>query len=200
MPIRFSRTELKDLTKAWVVVSIAFGIVLSYGQFGWLFFLNTLLAAITVGTGFLLHELGHKVVAQRYGCFAEFRADTFMLFLAIITALFGFIFAAPGAVLIAGHVSKSRTGKIAIAGPLVNITLAIVSLLLSFFVTDGFFGKVVLYGLMINSWLAVFNLLPFWILDGKKVFVWSKWRYFITLGIAVLLFLSRYILSFPATV
>ena len=30
---------------------------------------------IAVGPAFLLHEIGHKIVAKRHGCWAEFRAD-----------------------------------------------------------------------------------------------------------------------------
>ena len=28
-----------------------------------------------VGPAFLLHEIGHKIVAKYYGCWAEFRSD-----------------------------------------------------------------------------------------------------------------------------
>ena len=37
------------------------------------------MAGVTVGSGFLIHELCHKVVAQRYRCWAEFRSDDKML-------------------------------------------------------------------------------------------------------------------------
>ena len=48
------------------------------------------------------------------------------LILAIVTAAFGFVFAAPGAVYIQGeYISKEENGKISIAGPLINIGLAI---------------------------------------------------------------------------
>ena len=60
--MKFSKVEVRDLMKAWIAISIAFGIVLRSGTF-----LNSfLLAGITVGVGFLLHELAHKVVAQHY--------------------------------------------------------------------------------------------------------------------------------------
>ncbi len=51
-----------------------------------------------VGVAFLLHEIAHKVVAIEHGQIAEFRADYQMLFLALMGALVGFLFAAPGAV------------------------------------------------------------------------------------------------------
>tara|TARA_Y100000310_G_scaffold345695_1_gene468423 strand:- start:7799 stop:8395 length:597 start_codon:yes stop_codon:yes gene_type:complete len=185
MEIKFSKIEIRDLAKAWIVISIAFAIVLSRAAFGLDFFLNFILAAITVGTGFLFHELGHKVVAQRYGCFAEFRADNQMLFLAVIISFLGVIFAAPGAVMIAGRVSKKRNGLISIAGPVVNIVFAISFMIGTFFVTEGFVAKIFAFGFLINAWLALFNLIPFWILDGKKVWNWSKVAWSVATLVAV---------------
>ena len=192
MRITFSKIELRDLSRAWLCISIAFAIALSGGLFyvrpDFSFLQSILLASVTVGVGFLLHELGHKVVAQRYGCFAEFRADTFMLFLAILVSFLGFVFAAPGAVMIAGRVSKERNGKISLAGPLVNIILALIFMTLALvFPSEGFLGNVYSFGFFINTWLAIFNLIPLWILDGKKVLEWNKWIYGITLGFAILL-------------
>ena len=192
--IRFSKVELRDLFKAWVIISIAVGIVLTGGVLGLKLFTNVLLAALTVGIGFLFHEMGHKIVAQKYGCFAEFRADNYMLLLAIITSFFGIVFAAPGAVWISGHVGKNRNGKIALAGPATNIGLAVILVVLSFFFDGGYIGKIISLGLLINVWLALFNLLPFWILDGKKILSWDKTVYLITLGLAIALFVLRYFL------
>ena len=124
--IKFSKIELRDLAKAWLIISIAFAIVLSGGRLGAFFIANVILSALTVGVGFLLHELGHKFLAQKYGCFAEFRANNFMLLIAIITSFFGIVFSAPGAVMIAGHVGKDRNGKISLAGPGTNFILAII--------------------------------------------------------------------------
>ena len=188
MPIKFSKKEIKDLVKAWFFVSLAFAIVISGGDLGISLITNILLAAFTLGIGFLLHELGHKVVAQRYGCFAEFRADNFMLFLAILTSFLGIIFAAPGAVMIAGRVTKEKFGKISIAGPLVNILLTIIFLIGALIFTSGFLGTLFAFGAIINSWLAIFNLIPLWIFDGKKVLAWSKSVYIISMTIAIILF------------
>jgi len=192
--IKFSKIELRDLAKAWLIISIAFAIVLSRGQLGAFLLTNAVLSAITVGTAFLLHELGHKFVAQRYGCFAEFRADNFMLFLAIITSFFGIVFAAPGAVMIAGRVSKERNGKISVAGPAVNLVLAVIFLVLALFITQGFWARVMSFGVLVNVWIGLFNLLPVWILDGKKILSWNKLVYGIMVAIGVGLFILRYYL------
>ncbi len=198
MHIKFSKVEIRDLSKAWVAISIAFAIALAGGIIyitpDFSFLQNIIFAAVTVGVGFLLHELGHKVVAQRYGCFAEFRADNTMLLVSIVTSFFGFIFAAPGAVMIAGRVSIERNGKISIAGPLVNIILALLFMTLGLVINDGFLGGLFAFGFFINTWLAIFNLIPIWILDGKKVLAWNKWVYGITVAFAVaLLILGQYL-------
>ncbi len=167
--------ELRDLVVSTLLLALAFGIAFSDG-FPAIFKLDELinmflLALVGVGTGFVLHELGHRFVARRFGCFAEYKMWTPGLILAIVCSLFGFVFAAPGAVMIhpgadlwgRPSLTKQRLGLIAIAGPAMNICLAIVFMLLNFPL-----------GTIINTWLALFNLLPFGPLDGAKVFSWDK--------------------------
>ncbi len=192
--IKFSKIELRDLAKAWLIISIAFAIVLSGGVLGTFFIANVILSAVTVGVGFLLHEMGHKIVAQRYGCFAEFRADNFMLLVAVLTSFLGIVFAAPGAVMIAGHVGKERNGKISLAGPATNLVLAILFIGLAFIFTEGFIARIISFGVLVNVWLGLFNLIPVWLLDGKKILKWNKLVYFITLAIGIFLFVIRYYL------
>jgi len=178
--IKFSETELIDLLWAWAAISFAFAVVLGggIGGVGNGFPERLILAAVTVGVAFLLHELGHKFVAQKYGYWAEFRRFDFGLILAIILSFFGTVFAAPGAVMIDGLITNEQNGKIAVAGPLVNIVLAGLFLLLGLFL--GSFNlfapllqNIVGYGIGINAWLALFNMLPIPPLDGSKVIRWS---------------------------
>ena len=174
--MKFSKTEIIDLTKAWIAISIAFGIVLNEDNFLFSF----LLAGITVGVGFLLHELGHKLVAQRFGYWAEFQSFDHMLVLAIAMSFFGFVFAAPGAVMFHGSkYRKDEVGKIGVAGPVVNLVLALVFLFI-----PGALGE---YGFMINSWLALFNMIPVSMFDGAKIWQWNKIIYFVVTGIAFIL-------------
>lgn len=179
--LSWSAIELRDLVKAWLVISLAFAIVLVGFSFSFKFLMGVLLAGFTVGTAFLLHELGHKVVAQRYGCFAEFRSFDQMLLLCLAMSFFGFVFAAPGAVMIAGNVSRERNGRISAAGPLVNIILAFL-FLLAFFVMPSLVFK---YGMLINAWLAIFNLLPVWMFDGAKVWRWSKAVFCVMMAVSI---------------
>lgn len=183
-----SEIEIRDLIKAWIAISIAFGIIISRA-FPITFYKAFVISSITVGIGFLFHELGHKLVAQKYGCFAEFRANVPMLILAIFVALiFGFVFAAPGAVMISGPVGKRRNGKISLAGPAVNLALALFFLALLLGNFSGMIQILAVIGFFVNSLLAMFNMLPFGMFDGKKVLRWNKAVYYTMFAITIVLF------------
>lgn len=195
--ISTSETELKDIIKAWAAISAAFAIILSGSIFSPGFYSKFILASLTVGIGFLLHEMGHKMVAQRYGCFAEFRSFDNMLLLAIAMSFFGFIFAAPGAVMISGRVNERRNGKISAAGPVVNIVLALVFLALLVNPLSNSFKELAYYGLLINSWLALFNMIPFWLFDGYKILKWSRMAYGGIVAAALALMLLQKFIHLP---
>lgn len=203
--MRFSTRELFDISAAWVALGVAFTlfIITTYpdanvrlfpepvgisGPFVTRLFL---LSMLTVGVGFLLHELAHKVTAVQFGQLAEFRADYTMLAVAIMASLAGFLFAAPGAVVHSGRISRREHGLIAVAGPLTNVVLAGAFFPLVSF--GGFLGDVGQLGVTVNAILAGFNMLPFGPLDGKKVLSWSKIAFLLTFalcgGLAVLAFL-----------
>ena len=191
--VNTSEKEIKDLLKAWLAISFAFAMVLRQG-IELSFYQVFIVSAVTVGTGFLLHELGHKFVAQRYGCFAEFRSFDQMLFLAVIMSFFGFVFAAPGAVMIAGRVDIRKNGIISAAGPVVNLVLALFFLSLLFMFPDGLLKILAFYGFFINSWLALFNMVPVWNFDGAKVLKWDKKVYGTIVAISLLfLFMQNFI-------
>lgn len=176
MKFTFSDEEIAQLIKGWAAISLAFSLasfVNGAGSLSFLFIFFT--SAVTVGIAFIVHELAHKFVAQHYGCWAEFRSFDMGLLLAVIMSLSGFIFAAPGAVVFSGVVSTSERGKIAAAGPITNIVLALLGLLLlSFFSFQGELLYVLQRLVGINAWLTVFNLIPLWNLDGLKVFAWNR--------------------------
>jgi Zn-dependent protease len=86
-------------------------------------------------------------------------------------------------------------GKISIAGPIVNIVLALVFLLIAVAVYPSAFTSgnslLVFYiaaiGYSVNSFLAVFNLLPIGNLDGSKVLTWNFGIWIVTIAIAGIL-------------
>src|SRR5437016_12832702 len=90
-------------------------------------------ALLAVGTGVGLHEIMHKVVAQRYGLWAEFRYNPRgLLFAFVLAAAIGFLYGAPGATWISGNVTREQNGRISAGGPLTNLAIATVLILVSF--------------------------------------------------------------------
>jgi len=186
--LSFSQRELRDLLVAWLALGLAFTFFLErqfrrivFGQFGGLsgaeIASTFAVSLLTVGVGFLLHELAHKVVAVRFGQIAAFKADYRMLGFAVLGGLVGFLFAAPGAVVHRGRLTAKQHGLIAVAGPVTNLALAVV-FLVPFFLTasmgiGGFLRELTEMGLQINLLLAGFNMLPFGPLDGRTVREWS---------------------------
>ena len=188
MNITFSDEEIKDLLVAWAALGVAFALFLErdirmalLGQLGGLTVggvVSTLVVSLlTVGVGFLLHELAHKVVAVRFGQIAAFKADYRMLGFAIVGGLAGFLFAAPGAVVHRGRITEREGGLIALAGPVTNLALAAVFLVPLVVALlgglRGFVWEVARMGVQINLLLAGFNMIPFGPLDGRKVREWS---------------------------
>jgi len=180
----FSTTEIKHLSFALIMITIT--LMLFNKQFsnnnniGIINFI--IINLFTIGLGFILHELGHKFVAQYFGFISEFRADFVMLTVILILALVSpILFLAPGAVLILGRPTKKENGIISVAGPIVNLTLAIIFLLISIIFKpniNSLIGYICWLGIWVNSFLGIFNMLPFWVLDGKKVLTWNKSIYF----------------------
>jgi Zn-dependent protease len=176
-----SPTELRHLAIAYAVLTLDLSLVLSGGAAllasGAYFAVAevVLVAAAAALTGFIAHEMAHKVSAQRRGFWAEFRMSPTWLLFSIVTALFGFLFAAPGATVIGGMAGNEAWGRTALAGPLTNVVFAVVFYpvaVLSLYVAPG--AAVWLFFLaFINGWFAAFNLIPFGPLDGRKVLSWS---------------------------
>ena len=187
--ITTSRRELVDLIKAWLAISLAFGILLGGFSFNLVTFF--MISSLTVGLGFIAHEMAHKVLAQKYGCKAEFRSWDKMLILAVIMSFFGFIIVAPGAVMISGPVGRRRNGKISAAGAIANLIVATGFLSLALIPVTGTLLLIAKYGFMINTWLALFNMIPFAMFDGKKVLRWSKPVYFTMVVVAVVFLLLQ---------
>ena len=191
---RITRREEADLFVAWMAIAISFTIIkmAPYGITGpvsridpvvMLLYLG--ISLITVGVGFILHEMAHKFTAIRYGYWAEFRKDNTMLLIAVVmSALIGFVFAAPGATVIYSPdgriMSRKENGIISASGPAVNLLLCALFAVLVFAaggisgIQNGSLIAIVgLAGIQINAMLAGFNLIPISILDGRKVFAWN---------------------------
>ena len=202
----FSEEEKKHLLYATAAFTLALGFMSAGGLGGlsqngtssWLLqiLISMPIMLIAVGPAFVLHEIGHKIIAKKNGCWAEFRADPKGLQIGVLIALFlGVLFMAPGAVMVAGLVTRRQNGHIAIAGPLVNLGLFIIGIPLGAllfmltnaqdyssmaYLVDGTFVwqsmiyDIVLYWIGANIILGLFNMLPFGPLDGVKVKDWNN--------------------------
>ena len=192
---RITRREESDLFIAWIAISISFAIIkiAPYGITGPVRSIDPVaaliafgIALLTVGIGFILHEMAHKFTAIKFGYWAEFRKDNIMLLFAVLlAALVGFVFAAPGATVIYSNsgsgqgLTKRENGIISASGPVVNLLLCIpfAALVLIGVPLMGAFGilltQIGIFGIQINAMIAAFNMIPISILDGRKVMVWN---------------------------
>lgn len=205
---KFSRKEIEHLIISGVALAFAFSLILFRRQifktesimdlfthYQPIFLVYSLIA---VGMAFILHELGHKFTAQKFGMWSEFRIWSSGITLAVAMAIFtkgSFVFAAPGATMISpmhktkfGYsvtmIDKAQIGKIGIAGPAVNIVLGVIFASIALF--TGW--KIAIISAQVNAWLAAFNMIPFGMLDGAKVWKWDKKIWFGFLALILVLF------------
>ena len=189
----FTIGEVRDLTISALLLGFLFSIAL--GTFTYRTpsdaVVNFFVALAIVAPALIFHELAHKFMAQKYDCKANYElwpSGAIMSLLFTLLTAGRVIFAALGAVMIKtsystrlGYkyigLSSEEMGKIALAGPLVNIALSVIGFILlpfsrSFFVPFA----------QINAIIALFNLIPFPPLDGAKIFSWSR---LVWLGVSI---------------
>jgi Zn-dependent protease len=195
--IRFGRTETIHILIAVAVLTFAFAMVFYGGVLTAFEGVEVIAFAVALGvsfvivlTGFLLHELAHKFVAQRNGAWAEFRIFPLGLIMALIFSLTGFVFAAPGAVYIQGNISRRQNGIISLAGPLTNLVIGGL-FLVGWLLIPGTGLLIFVLGQvgLVNLLFAAFNLIPIPPFDGSKVASWNIGVYLGILAVAVLLLL-----------
>jgi Zn-dependent protease len=169
--VKFTRREFRDLAIAMLLVVLAFLrfnqlMTPSLGSSSSLWTLFFVLTSLSFGAclAFLVHELAHKFMATHLGSSAEFKLDPIGVAVTAISGLAGLPVIVPGAVNISRlETDKETMGKIALIGPLANIMMALIARALLW--NDLVF---------LNVLFAFVNLLPIYILDGKKVWRWSR--------------------------
>jgi Zn-dependent protease len=192
--IYFSPKELKHLAIAALLVifiGLMSGVYSSiFPQTG----LPVSIAAFTVilTASFFIHEIGHKVTAQKRGLWAEFRLTRWGAILTLISAISPlFKIISPGAVMISGSAEKKEIAKISIAGPITNIALA-TALLAATFIPSPF-SFVFFFGAFLNAFIALFNLIPIGVLDGLKIFSWNKKVWACVFAASLVLMITTYV-------
>jgi len=161
----FSPRETRDLLLAVVAVTLAYTSLSALLRP--ILFLTILLGVLLA---FLVHELAHRYTAVNYGYQARFVASYQGLLLTAISALLPIKIIAPGYVAVYGG-DRAKIGAIALAGPLSNIVMSIIGLILASLRILPLFTYLFA---VINADFALFNLIPLGILDGYKIFNWNK--------------------------
>ncbi|MGC8662279.1 MAG: site-2 protease family protein [Candidatus Micrarchaeia archaeon] len=208
---RILKTEIEDLIIADLALTVAFALVLVGGIENisqtlpsFIYFLP--ISFIAVSLSFVLHELMHKFIAERYGAIAGFRTSINGLAITLLTSLFGFLIGIPGATVIyASNFTKREEGIVSLAGPLTNFAVFSVFFMIGIFIFPNFLGNVttsfssnyyelpplqnlINISVFISILLAFFNMLPIYPLDGSKVLRWNKTIFFSVILVIFLLF------------
>lgn len=191
----FSNKEITHLALAALLV---IGVGLSMAGFQNLDY-SVLPAFIVVfAASFFVHEIAHKIVAQRKGYWAEFRLTVMgaiLTLISIISPIFKII--SPGAVMVSGYANTENMGRISIAGPATNITLSTAFLAVAFLVPeDSSIAWVLMVCAALNAWISLFNLIPFGVFDGYKVFLWNKAIWALSFAASVVLTAISYMLIY----
>lgn len=196
--VYFSPKEIKHLAAATLMVigvgvSIVFigGVPITDWTVGLVAF------TLIFVTAFFVHEIAHKVTAQRRGLWAEFRLTLWGTALTLIFMILPtpFKLISPGVVMISGPAQLREIGKISIAGPATNLVMSSVLLGATPFVPSNY-SWIFVVGALLNGYIAVFNLIPLGILDGFKIFSWSKRVWALAFGLSLVLTAASYILLY----
>jgi Zn-dependent protease len=208
-PGKFSRLEIYHLFLSIIVLTIAFSFSLTGNNLlsGLIngFFLENLPFGIIksflgVITAFFFHEISHKLMAQKFGLWSEYRMFPGGLYLALFLGIISpLVFAAPGAVMFRGKTRIFEIGQIAVAGSLANIIISAITLPLYIYIffEISVLAEIIGFICFINIVIAVFNLLPFGPLDGVKVIKWNVtiWIILFIISITLMTIMFRFMLS-----
>jgi Zn-dependent protease len=123
----------------------------------------------------ILHDLAHKYGAYRHGCITEYKVWGLGTVTMLSTAwLLGNAFAKPSRTLIRSEkiLLPKEAAIIKLAGPLMSLGVAIVSLLL--IPLGGLFAVAGSAGFSMNLLNSVFSLVPVKPNDGVEIYAWNK--------------------------
>jgi len=200
--VYFSHKELKHISlAALLVIGIGFSIGLYENYFqvfnpAWTWGVMSIFAIIMTAS-FLAHEIGHKIMGQKKGLWAEFRLTTWGSILTLISVFLPFKMISPGAMMLAGQPSGDEIVKISIAGPAINLILSSALIGLAIALPSNMFVSMLFFAAYINAFMATFNLIPIGILDGYKIFSFNKKLWAVAFVPSVILAVFTYFKVFP---
>lgn len=205
-----SDEEIKGLSWTALGLSLAFTILLfapeaEQGMMDFMLSLDVIPAFLTtmglVLVSFIPHEMAHRVTARSMDAYAEYEMWAPGLFISVLTAFLGFVFAATGGTrmyvrtrerygLSVPDLTLKMIGFVAMVGPLLNVSLAVVFAFFSQAVQVPAVQGVnpLIAGATINSYMALFSLLPVYPIDGYRILRWNPKMWALTGIMAILTF------------
>lgn len=200
--------EIRDLSLSTVGLGVAFTLLFFGGEnldeflFSWRVIPAFLASTLLVAISFIPHEMAHRVTARSMNAYAEYVMWTPGVMLAVLSSFLGVVFAAPGGVrmytrsgerygLTVPDLELKMIGYVAIVGPLINISLAVLFAFMSVPITSlELYGvNLLVLGSRVNGYLAIFNLLPFYPMDGYKVLRWNSPVWIASMVMGILTFI-----------
>jgi len=140
------------------------------------FEVNTiLLYVITGGVAVTVHEMGHRYAAHHQNVQTEVKFWELGTILMFFTGwLAGNVFAQPHRTIMEENEDPdhSRDGKISLAGPLLSIGLAVLTI--PFLFIGGDVSRIASTLMMMTMLIAVYHLMPFTPMDGKEILHWNR--------------------------
>jgi Zn-dependent protease len=202
--------ELQDLAIADIALTLAFTIAISGGMRALaspaLFIYLLPISFVAVTLSFVLHELMHKFVAQRFGAVAAFTRSDNGIMITLATSLVGFLIGLPGATVIySSRFTREEEAYVSLAGPLTNFAVFAIFVVAGSYIFPSFvqsipyifnssalfsapyLQSVMSFTVFISIYLAFFNMLPLYPMDGSKVLKWNKYVYLATMAIILVL-------------
>lgn len=165
--------------------------------------LFVLIPIATATIAIVPHEIAHRQSARNYGCASRFvlsfKGFLVTLLINLISSItgIGFVVFASGYTAIMcrfGLLSQDLEGKTALAGPVTNLAIALISIIVVNSVPLPPLAQIFLLELFsFNSWVAFFNLIPVPPLDGFKVFRWNRMVWLVAVAFAFFLTFFVYV-------
>ena len=130
--------------------------------------------AVCFTASFLVHEMAHKVMAQKHGLWAEFRLTTWGAVITLASVFLPFKMISPGAMMIGGSPIKGYSENFSCWTNHKHHSLSRILCSSVLLPMDAYLFAVFSLVAYINAFMALFNLVPFGILDGFKIFSINK--------------------------
>ncbi|MBE6487134.1 MAG: hypothetical protein E7Z86_00210 [Methanosphaera stadtmanae] len=212
MLVKFTKDEIKHLLLSFIAVTIIFSIHLT-NKYHWSTneFITVLpLTLIVFVISLILRTFIQKKIALDYRYTIQYKLYSYGLIFSIITMIFNIIVLIPSYIdygLYERMISDNEKYKISLVGPVFNIILAVIFMIILLIIKPYFSLNIVdinfyimlaaIIGFNVNSYMSFFNLIPFVVTDGLNLFNYktSVWIILIVLsGILSVLSFTNYLL------